>query len=180
MDQAVLDPCKRRYKRKLPTHIILNNNLADKSIPEILKAITIQDVVYWIAAAWKEASIDSLNKAWRNLLPGFDADDCVSDVPTDSPINNVVQTAAPLGKDTQDAVAEWMEADINDPGYQILNDHEIAVEMMECEEDHHEESSDEEAATSPSVTDSEAFDALDITLRWLEQTNADATHLLLV
>ena len=43
MDQAVLDPCKRRYKRKLLAHIILQNESADKSVPEILKAITMKD-----------------------------------------------------------------------------------------------------------------------------------------
>ena len=45
---------------------------------------------------------------------------------------------------------------------------------------HDEESSDEKAAASPPVTASEAFDALDVTLRWLEQASADGTHLLLV
>ena len=38
MDQAVLDPCKHRYKRKLLAHVILENESADKSVPEILKA----------------------------------------------------------------------------------------------------------------------------------------------
>ena len=35
MDQAVLDPCKRRYKRKLLSHIILENNSADSRYSEI-------------------------------------------------------------------------------------------------------------------------------------------------
>ena len=69
---------------------------------------------------------------------------------------------------------------INEPGHQVLDDDEIIADLLECEDDDHEESSDEEAAASPHVTASEAFDALDMTLRWLEQTNADATHLLLV
>ena len=73
-----------------------------------------------------------------------------------------------------------MEADTNEPDHQVFDDHEIVAVVLECEEDHHEESSDEEATASPPVTAREAFDALDITLRWLEQTNADATHLLLV
>jgi len=37
MDQGVLDPCKRRYKRKLLAHIILENESDKKSFPEILK-----------------------------------------------------------------------------------------------------------------------------------------------
>ena len=183
MDQAVLDPCKGRYKRKLLAHIILENESTDKPVPEILKAITMKDVVYWIAAAWEEASPESLRKAWRNLLHESDPDDGVSDyddVSPDSSIADAVLTAAPLGKDTEEAVAKWMEEDISEPGHQVLDDDEIVAEMLECEEDHDEESSDEEAAASPLVTASKAFDALDVTLRWLEQTGADATHLLLV
>ena len=74
MDQGVLDPCKRRYKRKLLGHIILENESDEKSVPDILKGITMKDVVYWVAAAWQEASNDSLQKAWRNLLPEPEAE----------------------------------------------------------------------------------------------------------
>ena len=75
MDQALLDLCKRCYKRKLLAHIILENESADKPVPEILKAITMKDVVYWIAATWEEASTDSLHNDWRNLLPEFESDE---------------------------------------------------------------------------------------------------------
>ena len=182
MDQAVLDPCKRHYKKKLLAHIILENESADRSVPDILKAITMKNVVYWVAAARKEASIDSLCKAWRNLLPAEESDeqDMSEDISTDFSITDAVQTAAPLGEDIQDAVGEWMEAGMNEPGHEVLDDDEIVADMLKCEDDDHEESSDEEAASSTHVTASEAFDALDVTLRWIEQTNADATHLLLV
>ena len=63
MDQAILDPCKRRYKRKLLAHIILENESADKPVPEILKAIPMKDVVYWIASAWEEASLTRMS--WK-------------------------------------------------------------------------------------------------------------------
>ena len=142
MDQAVLDLCKRRYKRKLLAHIILENESTDKPVPEILKAITMKDVVYWIAAAWEEASPESLRKAWRNLLHESDPDDGVSDnddVSPDSSIADAVLTAAPLGKVTEEAVAKWMEEDISEPGHQVLDDDEIVAEMLECEEDHDEE-----------------------------------------
>ena len=56
-------------------------------------------MVYWIASAWKEASTDSLHKAWRNLLPAEESDeqDMTEDAPTDS-IVDAIQTAAPLGE----------------------------------------------------------------------------------
>ena len=101
MDQAVLDPRKHWYKGKLLAHILLENESTDKPVPEILKAITMKDVVYWIAAAWEEASPKSLHKAWRILLHESDPDDGVSDsdVSLDSSIADTVLTTAPLGKD---------------------------------------------------------------------------------
>jgi len=51
MDEAVLDPCKHRFKRKCLAHIIIENEAADKTVLEILKAITIKDVVYWEQSA---------------------------------------------------------------------------------------------------------------------------------
>lgn len=69
MDQAVLDQCKRCYKRELISHIILEDESEDKSVPNILKSVTMKNVVYGIAAAWEKATNDSLCKAWQKLLP---------------------------------------------------------------------------------------------------------------
>lgn len=97
MDQGVLDPCKRRYKRKLLAHIILENESQDKSVPEILKACNMKQVVYWIAAAWEEASSDSLQKAWNKLLPEPESSDSNSvedcEAGDDSSVTNLVQSA---------------------------------------------------------------------------------------
>ena len=79
------------------------------------------------------------------------------DISTDFSITDAVQTAAPLGEDIQDAVGEWMEAGMNEPGHEVLDDDEIVADMLKCEDDDHEESSDEEAASSTHVTASEAL-----------------------
>ena len=60
---------KKRYKRKLLSLIIMENESPDLSVPDILKKVTLKDVVYWISAAWNEGSSDSLCKAWKHLLP---------------------------------------------------------------------------------------------------------------
>ena len=39
---------------------ILENDSEDKPVPDILKAITLKDVVFWIAESWEEASSESL------------------------------------------------------------------------------------------------------------------------
>ena len=122
---------------------------------------------------------DSLRKAWRNLLPAEESgeQDMAENAPTDS-IADAIQTAAPLGEELQDHVSEWMEADTNEPGHEVLDDDEIVADLLSHEEE--DEESSDEADSTPCVTAGEAFDALDVTLRWLEQRNADAAHLLLV
>lgn len=72
---------------------------------------------------------------------------------------------------------EWMTADANDPGYQIMDDDEIVAEVAAPHDD--DEDSDQE---SPAA----AFEALDISLRCiamvgnLESQGTEAEHLLLV
>ena len=53
-------------------------------------------------------------------------------------------------------------------------------QQLASEDDDDDESDEEESAADPSITSAEAFDALEITLRWLESQNTDADHLLLV
>ena len=48
MDQAVLDPWQRRYNRKLLAHIILKNESTKKPVPEVLKAITMKNLMLWM------------------------------------------------------------------------------------------------------------------------------------
>ncbi len=68
MGQGVLAPCKCRHKRNLLPHIILENESEKKSVPEILKACNMKEVVYWIVSALEEADPDNLRKAWNKGL----------------------------------------------------------------------------------------------------------------
>ena len=183
MDQTVLDLYKHRYKRKLLASIILEDESTDKSVLEILKSITIKDAAYWIAAAWEEASCDSLHKTWRNLLPQSEPDESSKNSENDSTdlISDMTEIAAPLEEVIQHNLADWMQADNNDPGREILDDNEIVEDMMvECGDgDCDEQSSDEESSISR-ITACEAFHALDTTMSWLEQTGVDSTHVLQV
>ena len=56
----------------------------------------------------------------------------------------------------------------------------VVAELLDGDDQDKEESSGEEdAAEETKVSPSDAFNALQVTLRWLEQTNADPSHLLL-
>ena len=177
MDQAVLDPCKRRYKRKLLLHIILEDESEDKSVPEILKSVTMKDVVYQIAAAWEEATNDSLRKAWQNLLPEPTGDsEIAGSEQLDAEVDEMPDSLNSLGPD---AVSQWMEADSNEPGHEMMTDNEIVAELIATDEEGDSSDEDEDMAVPPPVTPSAAFDALDTSLRWLESQNTDVEHFLI-
>ena len=74
MDQGILEALKRRYKKNILRHLILENESSSLSVPEVVKKITIKDAVYWCAQAWEEAGLDSLRKGWNKLfLPQVDS-----------------------------------------------------------------------------------------------------------
>ena len=178
MDQAVLDPLKKRYKRRLLHHLIIENESSELSVPEILKTITLKDVVYWIAEAWSEASCDSLRKAWRNLLPEPDMSD-QSEGPNFDHDSNEIDLGSFVGTDVHEAVAEWIDADLNDPGHQILEDSEIVANIL-TRDNSDEESEDEVVEDVHAITPHEAFNALDVSLIWLESIGVEPAQLLQV
>ena len=69
MDQGILEAFKRRYKKQLLRHIILENGTSTLTVPEIVKKLTIKDAVYWSAQAWEEVTSLSLSRAWNKLIP---------------------------------------------------------------------------------------------------------------
>ena len=180
MDQGVLGPLKRRYKHKLLLHIIMENENPDSSLPELLKMVTMKDVVYWISDAWNEASSDSLAKAWKQLLPETPTTPESSEISTqdDEGSNDEMEMTAALGQDIQDTVAEWLDSDLADPGHQITDDEEIVADTLKTNND--EESDEEEGIEESTVTPHEAFRALDTSLSRLESQGAAPAHLLIV
>ena len=69
LNQEILEVLKRRYKKSLLCHIILENEMFTSSVPDIVKALTIKDAIYWSAAAWEEVKSSSLKKSWNKLIP---------------------------------------------------------------------------------------------------------------
>ena len=68
MDQGILEALKSHYKKRLLRHLILENESSSLPVPEILKALTIKDAVYWSAQAWEEVTSISLARGWNKLL----------------------------------------------------------------------------------------------------------------
>ncbi len=80
---------------------------------------------------------------------------------THSSIAETIETAGSLGSETQEAIAEWMDADIDEPGHEVLDDDEIVAEMQNSRDSSAEESS-QEIEENQRVSASAAFDALEL------------------
>lgn len=197
MDQGVLESCKRRYKKKMTRHVLEQNEVDDCTIPECLKKITLKDVVYWVAEAWAEGSESSLGKAWKKLLPPTDeavdappADEVTASSSTEGDAGAEMDELQVLSrqlahKNAPEDFTEWLTTEDTDPGHQILDDDEILDETVAAHNnvsvgDVSDDGSDEELAVDDTVTPAQAFDALDVSLRWLESQRVEGTHLLLV
>jgi hypothetical protein len=58
--------------------------------------------VYWISAAWNEASNDSLHKAWKHLLPESEPPESLEEsTPSEERMCKEVDMAARVGNDFQ-------------------------------------------------------------------------------
>lgn len=182
MDQGILEAMKRRYKKCLLRHLILEERTLELSIPEILKLVTIRDAVYRAAQSWDEATPESLTAAWNKLLPLFDYSLEAVDS-TSSPNNELGEFTdlfLEMGSSEIDEnwqqPQEWLDED-DDPGFQLLDDEEIISEVLATNTDVEEELTD----PKPYVSPAQACEALETVLEWLKsQGDTQMEHLLLV
>ncbi|KAI6661871.1 Jerky protein homolog-like [Oopsacas minuta] len=182
MDQGILEAMKRRYKKCLLRHLILEEHTLELSIPEILKLVTIRDAVYWAAQSWDDATRESLSAGWNKLLP---LSDCSLEAvdSTSSPNNELGEFTdmfLEMGSSEIDEnwqrPQEWLDED-DDPGYQLLDDEEIISEVLATNTDVEEDTTH----PRPCVTPAQACEALETVLEWLEsQGDTQIEHLLLV
>ena len=88
--------------------------------------------------------------------------------------------ATPEGDEGWQTPQDWLAEDFIDSGYQLMSDIEIIAEVTRDNIDSVPES-DVEIVLQPSVTHTQAFDAFQTALDWLEvQSDTDPSHLLLV
>lgn len=65
MDQGVLESFKKRYRSKLLSNILLNDEV---DIVANLKKVDMLDVVRWVSMAWNEVEPLTIVRSWRKLL----------------------------------------------------------------------------------------------------------------
>ena len=68
MDQGVIQVVKKRYKKKLLTRLVMEEE-SGKSIVEFIKGINLKVVVELIAESWQEITDVTLRRSWRKIIP---------------------------------------------------------------------------------------------------------------
>ena len=134
LDQEILESLKKRYKKFLLRHLILEDNTSQCAVPEILSKLTIKDAVYWAARAWEEASIESLAKGWNNLLipSASSVDIIVEDIDESADFVDIFRELGNIADEqTLQYSEDWLAGDSEDDlGYQELTDEDIIAEVL--------------------------------------------------
>ena len=135
MGQGILEALKRRYKKQLLQHLIIEDR--SSSLSDVLKQLTIKDAVYWCAQAWEEIAPQSLCKSWNKLLSPV-ATSAASSSEADT-VNTIDASAGFVelfkdlgyeeGNEDWQNPNDWLAEDSDDPDYQILSDCEIVAEV---------------------------------------------------
>ena len=183
MDQGILECMKRRYKKSLLHYIVVQNDCSSKSIPEIVKQLNIKDADFWSTQAWDEVSSETLSRGWNKLLQTSVSSSMASSPSTSEDGTEFVELIGSLGlhegDDHWQNPEEWLREDSSDPGYQLLEDEEIVASINGTEIEDQDSESDKEV--QPQVSHTQAFQAFEVALQWLEsQGTTDPAHLQLV
>nr|CAD7424059.1 unnamed protein product [Timema monikensis] len=164
---------------------------------QFVKNLSLKDTIYMVADSWGSLTDNNLKNAWKKLwlipdTPNQGQDEANSqtqsdaNTPTDAEVVALFQTLPGFEQRYELDTREWFESDGNDPGYQHLNDDEIAHQVIEdndngsnIRESDDDEEMDAEEAAGPSHSD--AYEAFQTAMNWLErQPERAATQLVLL
>lgn len=137
-----------------------------------MKSVNIKDAIYTIAASWDELKPDTLRKSWRKLWPAV----MIENEPTEDGQNDTqeivkdLQTLVPNVPANE--VEKWVtECDKDCETYEELNDDQIVAAVMENdgEETANEDSDGEEDEPPTRISHTDAKNAFDVALQYIEQ-----------
>lgn len=188
MDQGVIETFKRLYRKELLRRLLLNGDEDEESVITLFKKINLKDSAYMAAEAWNSVSAVTLKKAWNKILSDIETEE--NDSPSQSEMVIEIQEIPGFEDvDTED-MAAWLQSDEDDPGYQILQDHEIietfTQQNKDEEDEEREEDDDNDTPTSSEVAEGlkgpshdVAMECLETAMRWYEnQEECDKMQLL--
>lgn len=171
MDQGVIESLKRRYRRKFVSEILQRSENRDKGLIDVVKEITIKDVIYMLATAFQEIPATTFIKSWRKLWSSIEERAESVDIPAENDLENEVilqDLQAVLGdnKIHPEHVENWMKNSDMDLENEFLNDDEIVALATKEPEENEDESDAEDGAK---ISHEQARNAMEVALKYIEQ-----------
>lgn len=169
MDQNVIVSLKKKYRRKLLTHILHQD---DESLVDVLKRVNLKDVIYWLGEAWAEITTETLQKSWTKILkssgePGnlvIDRDNTNNDE-DNRVLLELISDIPGCGQDSVNDLKEWLVSDDSEE----LSD-EMVVELVNQEvSGENEDTTADDHDNPPKISHSEGFRRLEKALEYVEQ-----------
>ena len=162
VDQGVLENLKRRYKRELMRKLLLQSESSEDSFISLSKKLTIKDAVYPSAKSWNEIPEVSLCRAWNKLEFGGCNMGDASKIGASESEEITFEVCSQMGI-TQEEMEQWLVADKDETGSQLLIDEEIIDSVQVQDSSDSEVEAEHTDVTKISHTD--CFKCLE----WLEQ-----------
>ena len=130
-----------------------------------LMQYNIRQALFNLADAWQEVTVLTLANGWERLLYDMDG---INEFAGFEP-DDFLKTMRSAGeKDvSEDDVVQWLEMDLDDPGYHHLTEEEIVASVLEKDEVVREE---EEINPGDKVKLSDVRRSADDILLWLDQS----------
>lgn len=154
---------------------ILLEDEASQSVIQYIKNINIKDVVYMGATAWDDIPALTLTRSWNKLLgseKATESDQQAEDMDVDAHDESIEALAKKLDLNLSDEdIANWMQEDSSDPGYQLMTDDEIIQQVTNPSAEEATDMDGDEYQAEPIITISsgQAADMLEQGLKWYEQ-----------
>lgn len=172
LDQGVIEWIKRRYRRKYISSI-LDKSEEGCNIFEAMKSLNVKDAIYTLAASWDELKPDTLRKSWRKLWPQVMIENDQTEYEQNNDTQEIVKDLQTLEPNIPASeVEKWItECDKDCEFYENLNDDEIVAAVIENDgqEPVNEESDGEEDEPPTRISHTDAKNAFDIALQYIEQ-----------
>ncbi|XP_039450534.1 jerky protein homolog-like [Culex pipiens pallens] len=132
MDQGVINAVKKRYKKKLMLHLLLDDQEA--LFEDRLKNVSLRQTIDWLDQAWTEISSKTIEGSWRKLFDEFptfvlDVEDNAS---LDQDVLALVQDTARFFPDdpTNDEIKDWLNDKVCDKnGNLIVGDCDVYTDQ---------------------------------------------------
>lgn len=173
MDQGVIETFKRFYRKQLLRMLLLGMENSEESVQKTYTKLNLRDTVYMAVDAWASVKNTTLKKAWNKLYLRDDSQETAPienndfDDEDDIQLNRQVQQAPGFEKCDKPNIEEWLNCDVDDPGYQILTDEEIVQQIKDENREMKEEEEEDDDVLDCNTTEDdvpthdEAFNCLE-------------------